>query len=94
MTLDPAKKAMKTRAAYWARTRRFTVLLLCVWFVVTFGIAFFARELSQLTFFGWSFSYYMAAQGTIFIYVIIVGTYAWRMSKLDQTIEGGDGDGE
>jgi putative solute:sodium symporter small subunit len=70
------------------------MLLLGVWFVVTFGVAFFARELSELTFFGWSFSYYMAAQGTIFIYVVIVGAYAWRMSRLDKTLDGEDGDGE
>jgi putative solute:sodium symporter small subunit len=94
MTFDPAKTAAKARAAYWPRTRRFTMLLLGVWFVVTFGVAFFARELSELTFFGWSFSYYMAAQGTIFIYVMIVGAYAWRMSRLDKTLDGEDGDGE
>jgi putative solute:sodium symporter small subunit len=94
MNFDPAKKATGRRAAYWIRTRRFTVLLLCAWFTVTFGIAFFARELSNFTFFGWSFSYYMAAQGAIFIYVLIVGIYAWRMVRLDKTLDGEDDDGE
>jgi putative solute:sodium symporter small subunit len=82
------------REAYWRSTRRFTLLLLALWFFVTFTVIFFARPLSQLDFFGWSFSYYMAAQGTIFIYVIIVGLYAWRMARLDKRLEKENGNGK
>ncbi len=68
---------------YWGRTRRLTVALGLVWFVTTFGTIFFARELSRFTLFGWPFSYYMVAQGTTLIYVLVVGLYAWRMRQLD-----------
>lgn len=81
-------------AAYWRSTRRFTLLLLGLWFFVTFAVIFFARPLSKLSFFGWSFSYYMAAQGTIFIYVIIVGVYAWRMARLDKRLREESGHGK
>jgi putative solute:sodium symporter small subunit len=94
MKPDPAKPASLDLATYWRRTRRITVLLLCIWFLVTFGVIFFARALSELTLFGWSFPYYMAAQGTLFIYVIIVGFYAWRMPKLDRQFKQGAGDDE
>ena len=90
---NPAKNPTKT-AIYWLRTRRFTAVLLCLWFFVTFGVVFFARELSEFTFFGWSLSYYMAAQGIIFIYIAIVGCYAWRMSRLDRTLDDRDSDGK
>lgn len=92
MAPDPATARAKA-AAYWQRTRRLTIVLLCVWFFVTFGVVFFARELAQFTFFGWSLSYYMAAQGAIFIYLAIIGAYAWSMSRLDRILddEGGDG---
>ena len=83
-----------TRAAYWRRTRRLTLLLLCAWFAVTSGVIFFARELSEISLFGWSFSYYMAAQGTIFIYVLLVGVYAWRMPRLDRMLKDADDNGK
>jgi putative solute:sodium symporter small subunit len=91
MKPDPAKNTSQQLAAHWRSNRRLTMLLLSVWFLVTFGVIFFARSLSEFSLFGWTFSYYMAAQGTLFIYVIIVGLYAWRMQKLDEQLKGGDG---
>jgi putative solute:sodium symporter small subunit len=75
-------------ALYWQKTRIFTLQLLLVWFVLTFGIVFFARELSTLTILGWPFSFYMAAQGLTLFYVALVGAYAWRMRRLDTLLTG------
>jgi putative solute:sodium symporter small subunit len=74
------------QSVYWRRTRRLTLKLLAVWFAATFGTIYFARELSELTLFGWPISFYMAAQGTTLIYLLVVGLYAWRMRQLDKTI--------
>jgi putative solute:sodium symporter small subunit len=82
-----ASKSIR-QTAYWRRTRQLTIKLLGVWFAVTLGTIFFARELSDVTFFGWPFSFYMAAQGTTLVYLIIVGIYAWRMRQLEQTFQG------
>jgi putative solute:sodium symporter small subunit len=68
---------------YWRKNLRITALLLTIWFVVTFVMAFFARELATINFFGWPFSFYMAAQGSLIIYVCIIGFYAMYMRKLD-----------
>ena len=89
-----SQTTMLNRHQYWQRTRRLTFILLTVWFLVTFGVILFARQLSGLTLFGWSVSYYMAAQGTILVYVAIVGFYTWRMSKLDKRLERGDDNGK
>ncbi|WP_334187123.1 DUF4212 domain-containing protein [Noviherbaspirillum sp.] len=85
---------LAARKAYWVRTRRITVVLLSIWFTVTFSVIFFARELSDISLFGWSFSYYMAAQGTIFIYVLLVGVYAWRMPYLDKMLKDASDNGK
>jgi putative solute:sodium symporter small subunit len=69
---------------YWQKNLRLTAILLAIWFVVTFVMAYFARELSSITFFGWPLSFYMAAQGSLIIYVIIIGVYARTMNRLDQ----------
>ena len=71
------------RAIYWRRTRRLTQLLLAIWFGVTFAVIFFARELAGLTLFGWSVSFYLAAQGALLVYLAIIGVYALSMRRLD-----------
>jgi putative solute:sodium symporter small subunit len=67
---------------YWQKNLVITAALLTVWFVVTFVVSFFARELS-FAFFGWPFSFWMAAQGALMVYVLIVGGYAWYMNRAD-----------
>ena len=68
--------------AYWQKNLRITAILMGLWFGVTFVLAYFARDLS-FNFFGWPFSFYMAAQGSLVIYVAIIWFYAYYMNKLD-----------
>lgn len=68
--------------AYWRRNLALTATLLAIWFVVTFVVAFFARDLA-FRFFGWPFSFWMAAQGALIVYVVIVWVYARCMRRLD-----------
>jgi putative solute:sodium symporter small subunit len=68
---------------YWRKTLRITAVLMAMWFLVTFVIGYYARELS-FKFFGWPFSFYMGAQGSLIIYLLIVLYYAWYMNKLDK----------
>ena len=69
---------------YWSKNLRITSILLLIWFVVTFGVGYFARELSEFKFFGWPFSFWVAAQGALIVYVVIIWYYAHYMNKLDQ----------
>ncbi len=76
-------------SAYWSQTRRLTLALLAVWFATTFVLVFFARSL-RFTFLGWPFSFYMAAQGSLLIYLLIVYLYARRQRRRDLAFELGD----
>jgi putative solute:sodium symporter small subunit len=67
---------------YWRKNLNITAILLAIWFVVTFVVSYFARELS-FNFFGWPFSFWMGAQGALVVYCVIIGYYAWYMNKLD-----------
>ena len=53
---------------YWRKTLWITGVLLAIWFVVTFVVAYFARSLT-FNFFGWPFSFWVAAQGALIVYV-------------------------
>jgi putative solute:sodium symporter small subunit len=90
----PLTTAPDRRARHWKRVRRFTLLLLAAWLLVTFGVIYFARELSGITLLGWPLPFFMAAQGTILAYVAIVAVYAWRMRRLDQAFRDENSDGE
>ena len=79
---------------HWRHTRRLTLWLLLAWFATTFGVVFFARQLATLQVFGWPISFYMAAQGSVLVYVLIVALYAWRMRRLDRQCHAGDDDGQ
>jgi putative solute:sodium symporter small subunit len=68
---------------YWRKNLNITAILLGLWFVVTFVVTYFARDLS-FNFFGWPFSFWMAAQGSLVVYVAIIWYYAHYMNKLDQ----------
>lgn len=69
--------------AYWRKNLRITAILLAIWFVVTYVVAYFARDLS-FDFFGWPFSFWVAGQGALVVYVLIIGFYARYMNRLDQ----------
>ena len=67
---------------HWASNLRLTALLLTVWFVVSFGLTFFARDLN-FSFFGWPFSVWLASQGALIIYGLVIWRYARTMNRLD-----------
>ena len=77
---------------YWRRNLGYTGILLLVWFIVTFVEAWFARELNTVTFFGFPLGFYMSAQGSLAIYVAIIGIYAILMRKLDLEYNVDEGD--
>ena len=75
-------KVSENHQAYWRKNLRITSILLAIWFVVTYVVAYFARDLSFVMG-GWPFSFWMAAQGALVVYVAIIAFYAHYMNKLD-----------
>jgi putative solute:sodium symporter small subunit len=85
--------SVERRKEYWSKTLTITAVLLFVWFVVTFVVGYLARDLS-FNFFGWPFSFYMGAQGSLIIYCVIIVFYASYMNKLDKEYGVDEGDEE
>ena len=77
---------------YWRKNLVITAVLLLVWFIVTFVEIWFARELNTFTFLGFPLGFYMSAQGSLAIYVAIIGVYAILMRKLDLEYNVDEGD--
>jgi putative solute:sodium symporter small subunit len=70
---------------YWRYNVKLTTVLLVIWFVVTFLISgIWAGWLNQWTIIGFPLGYYMAAQGSLAIFVIEIAVYAYLMNKKDE----------
>ena len=74
-------------SAVWVRAT-----LLFVWVLASFGMAFFARDLGQ-TVAGWPLNFWLAAQGSVLVFIGIVVVYAWWMNRHEAaTLAGREGD--
>ncbi|VAX31677.1 FIG152265: Sodium:solute symporter associated protein [hydrothermal vent metagenome] len=70
--------------AYWKENIRIVLALLAIWFVVSFGMAIlFVDVLDNFRFFGFKFGFWMAQQGSIFCFVLLIFVYVYKMNKLD-----------
>jgi putative solute:sodium symporter small subunit len=77
---------------YWHKNLVITAILLSIWFVVTFVEAWFARDLNNVSFLGFPLGFYMSAQGSLIVYVVLIGVYAWYMNRLDKEYQVDEGD--
>ena len=70
--------------AYWRENIRTVLMLLAVWFIVSYGMGIlFADALDNIQFFGFHFGFWMAQQGSIYCFVILIFVYVYKMNKLD-----------
>lgn len=79
---------------YWRRNLKMTTLLLLIWFFVSFVTTFFAREISEIPFFGFPLAFYLGAQGAPLLYLAIIGSYARYMNRLDREYGVSDSDND
>jgi putative solute:sodium symporter small subunit len=72
------------REAYWRYNVTLTTILLAIWFTITYIISgLLAGWFNQFSFLGFPLGYYMAAQGSLAIFVIEIAVYAYLMNKKD-----------
>ena len=81
MGKSPVKLSLKQQS-YWRKNLGIIGLLIGLWFALSFGLMYFAREMT-FSFFGWPFSFWLGGQGAPLSYCLIVAVYAWWMNRLD-----------
>ncbi len=58
------------RKAYWRANLRILTILMSIWFVVSFGCGIlFVEPLNQIKLGGFKFGFWMAQQGSIYVFV-------------------------
>jgi cation/acetate symporter len=72
-------------AGYWAANVRLIIGLLLIWASVTLLPILFVNQLNQIEVLtGFPLGYYLGAQGSLIVFIILIFFYAWRMERLDQ----------
>ena len=79
-----AHPTLEQRRAYWRFNVGLTAGLLAVWLGVTFGLAgALSRWLDGHALLGVPLGYWMAAQGSVLVFVLESALYAWLMNARD-----------
>jgi putative solute:sodium symporter small subunit len=71
-------------AAHWRKTSNLMWIMLAIWFVASFGVHLFAPTLNGVTLFGFPLGFYMAAQGSLIIFVVSLFWFASAQNKIDE----------
>ena len=73
------------RQAYWRANIRILTILLSIWFIVSFGGGIlFVDQLNQIKLGGYKLGLWIAQQGSIYTFVVLIFAYVRLMNKLDQ----------
>ena len=71
--------------AYWKENLKYLIILLTIWFVVSYGCGILFREaLDEIRLGGFKLGFWFAQQGSIYVFVILIFVYVRLMNKLDK----------
>ncbi len=79
---------MPDKKLYWKRNITYLVILLSIWFLVSFGFGIiWADDLNQIRLGGYKLGFWFAQQGSIFCFVLIIFVYVQLMNQLDRKFQ-------
>ncbi|MGB0788647.1 MAG: DUF4212 domain-containing protein [Marinirhabdus sp.] len=75
----------KHATAYWKENIKYLIILLTIWFLVSYGCGILFREpLNEIRLGGFKLGFWFAQQGSIYVFVILIFVYVRLMNKLDK----------
>lgn len=69
---------------HWHRTRNLMWFALAIWLVFGYVIHFFAAQLNKIVFLGFPLGFYMAAQGSLIVFVVLIFWFSYRQNQIDE----------
>ena len=74
--------------AYWQKNVRLMMILMVIWFAVSFGCGIlFVEQLNQFKIGGYKLGFWFAQQGSIYTFLAIIFYYAWKMRRIDREFD-------
>ena len=73
------------RARYWRANLRILLILLSVWFGVSFGLGILLVEpLNTFRLGGFPVGFWFSQQGAIYVFIVLIWLYARWMDRIDR----------
>ena len=72
------------KEAHWKKTRSLMIIHLSIWFIFAYLVHWFAQDLNNINFLDFPLGYYMAAQGSLFAFVIQLFVFVKQQDKIDR----------
>jgi putative solute:sodium symporter small subunit len=70
---------------YWRTNVKYLVILLIIWFVVSYGFGILlVEELNKIQIGGFKLGFWFAQQGSIYVFVALIFIYVHLMNRLDR----------
>ena len=71
--------------AYWRENIRYVLILLLIWFTVSYGAGILFKDvLNTIKIGGFKLGFWFAQQGSMYVFVILIIVYVRLMNKLDK----------
>ena len=71
--------------SYWKENIRYVLILLLIWFLVSFGAGVLLKEsLNTIKIGGFKLGFWFAQQGSMYVFVVLIFVYVYLMNKLDK----------
>ena len=85
MKMENEISLKERRKSYWRANLRILAILMSIWFTVSFGCGIlFVDQLNQIKLGGFRFGFWMAQQGSIYVFLVLIFVYVRFMNKLDR----------
>ena len=75
---------MNNDEVYWGRTKGLMITCMIIWAIFGFGIHIFAPALNKIVILGFPLGFYMAAQGSLIVFVVLIFWFARRQDAIDR----------
>ena len=72
------------KEAHWNRTRNLMFVHLTIWFVFSYVVHWIAPTLNKASFLDFPLGFYMAAQGSLAVFVVQLFIFAKQQEKIDR----------
>jgi putative solute:sodium symporter small subunit len=72
------------KEVHWQRTKGLMIVHLVIWFIFSFVVHWFAPQLNKISFMGFPLGFYMAAQGSLIVFVVQLFVFVRQQDAIDR----------
>ncbi len=74
----------QNKVIHWQRTKGLMIVHLVIWFIFSFVVHWFAPQLNKFSFIGFPLGFYMAAQGSLIVFVVQLFVFVRQQDAIDR----------